>query len=58
MINKTIEEMEDYVMLQEMRALKDEQTVTYDEFLKIIGWSKISHKNQSKSNASTVNLRK
>ena len=54
----TLEEMEDYVMLEEMRALKNEPTVTYEEFLKIVGWKKISYKNQSKLNASINNFRK
>jgi hypothetical protein len=58
MNNMTIEEIEDYVMLQEMRASKNEPTVTYDEFLKIMGWTKLSHKNQSKSNASINHLRR
>ena len=58
MTNKTIEEMADYMMLQEMRALKDEPTITYDEFLKIMGWSRTSHKNQSTSNASINHLSK
>lgn len=48
----TNEVMEDFVMLEEMRASKNEPTVTYDEFLKNVGWKKISDKNQSKSNAS------
>ena len=54
----TLEEMEDFVMLEEMRASKDEPTVTYEEFLKIVGWKKISYKNQSKSNAPINNFRK
>lgn len=45
-------------MLQEMQALKDESTITYDEFLEIMEWSGSSHKNQSTSNASINHLRK
>jgi hypothetical protein len=57
MINKTIEEMEDYVMLQEMRALKDEPTVTYEEFLKIMGLLRNPTKNHTKSDVSINRLR-
>jgi hypothetical protein len=58
MKNMTIEEMEDFIMLEEMRALKDEPTITYDEFLQVIGWSRKSHKNQSISNDSINHLRR
>ena len=54
----TIEEMENYVMLEEMRATKNESTVTYNKFLEIMDWSKYPTKNQSKSNASINRLRK
>jgi predicted XRE-type DNA-binding protein len=30
------EDVEDYLMLQEMRALKDEETISYEDFLKEI----------------------
>jgi type III secretory pathway component EscV len=30
------EDVEDYLMLQEMRALKDEATISYEDFLKEI----------------------
>lgn len=30
------EDVEDFLMLQEMRALKDEETISYEEFLKEI----------------------
>jgi hypothetical protein len=58
MKNKTIEEMEDYMLLEEIRALKAEPTITYGEFLQVIGWSRKSHKNQSISNASINHLRR
>jgi hypothetical protein len=48
----TIVEMENYVMLEEMRTLKNEPTITYEEFLKIVGLKRTSDKNQSKSNTS------